>query len=558
MKFLSGAALALLLAGCASAPPSSFVEMADIIYLNGDIWTGVDGADRQSAVAIKGDKILYVGDRPGAHRLHGDTTEIVDLAGAFVAPGFIDDHTHFINGGFALASIQLNGAKTSEEFIRRIADYSASRPKGEWILNGNWDEEGWGGQMPTRDWIDKATPDHPVMVVRYDGHAVLANSLALKLAGVDARTPTPPGGEITRDAAGRPTGVLKDEAIALIEKVIPAPSEEQVDEAFLRAQAYAFENGVTEVNDMAMPTGGIENLQTLWRLHEAGAMTIRVNAFTPLAQWSALKDFVAENGRGDDQFRWDGVKGFIDGSLGSRTAWFYERYDDADTKGLTLGEPAAIAEQIRAADAAGLRIAVHAIGDHANDFLLDAFAEIGGAAVKKKRFRVEHAQHLTPAEIEKFAARGVIASMQPYHAIDDGRWAIKRIGAERLKATYAFRSLLDAGAIVAFGSDWPVAPMTVIKGIEAAVLRQTLDGANRDGWVPEQKITGEEALRAYTVANAFASFEEDRFGTIEAGKYADLVVLSGDPTAAGDADAFAAIKVLRTIVGGDTVYAAGE
>lgn len=558
MKPIFVALAGLALAGCASAPSPLSVEMADVIYLNGDVWTGVDGAARQSAVAIKGDKILYVGDRPGAHRHHGEATEIVDLAGAFVAPGFIDGHTHFIGGGFSLASIQLNGAKSREEFIRRIADYAAGRPKGEWILNGNWDEEGWGGQMPTRDWIDKATPDNPVMVVRYDGHAVLANSMALKLAGVDAATPTPPGGEIMRDAAGAPTGVIKDAAISLIEKVIPPASDAQIEEAFLRAQAYAFENGVTEINDMAMPTGGMENLETLWRLHEAGAMTIRVNTFAPIAQWSALKDFIAENGRGDDQFRWDGVKGFVDGSLGSRTAWFYESYDDADTTGLTLAEPATIAEQIRAADAAGLRIAVHAIGDHANDFLLDAFADIGGAAVKEKRFRVEHAQHLTPGEIEKFAARGIVASMQPYHAIDDGRWAIKRIGAERLKATYAFRSLIDAGAIVAFGSDWPVAPMTVIKGIDAAVLRQTLDGANPDGWVPAQMITGEEALRAYTRANAYAGFEEDRFGTVEAGKFADLVVLSGDPTKAADAEAFAAIKVLRTILGGDTVYVASQ
>lgn len=551
MRNITAAAFAIFAAGCAggpSAPP------ADILYLNGNVWTGVAGAARAEAVAIAGDKIVYVGDDEGARRMSDDTTEIVDLGGKFVAPGFIDNHTHFFAGGFALASVDLAGAASREEFVRRIADYAASRPKGEWILNGNWDHERWGGELPTRDWIDAATPHHPVFVIRTDGHMILANSLALKLAGIDAKTPTPGGGEIVRDPGGRPTGILKDSAMALVERVIPPPTPKQQEEAFLRAQAEAFSHGVTQIHDMALPTGGMENFEAFQRIHEAGAMKIRVYSFAPLAKWRELKAFIDANGRGDDTLRWGGVKGFVDGSLGSRTAWFYDPYDDdPDTTGLTLAPPETIQEQISAADAAGLHVTVHAIGDKANDYLLAAFEEIGGADLRDKRFRVEHAQHLTRGAIEKFGETGIIASMQPFHAADDGRWAAKRIGPERIKTTYAFRSLIDAGAILTFGSDWPVAPLDPLQGVDAAMFRRTTDGANPDGWVPEEKISADEALRAYTTANAWAGFQEDKLGTLTPGMLADLVVLSADPTKA-DAMTIRDIEVIRTVVGGDTVF----
>ena len=553
MKTVFCAAGALLLASCASARPPS----ADVIYLNGDMWTGVKGAPRAEAVAIVGERIAFVGDRAGAHRFHGDQTEIVDLGGKFVAPGFIDNHTHFFIGAFGLASVQLNDASSKEEFIRRIADYAKSRPKGEWILGGNWDEEKWGGVLPDRRWIDAATPDHPVYVSRYDGHQALANSLALKLAGMDDATPTPEGGEIGRDSKGRITGTVKDKAMEIIEAVIPPPSDEQRAEAFLRGQAEAFAHGVTQVHDMPLPAGGVEDLKAFKKLRDEGAMKLRVYAFAPIANWAEAAAFVKEHGRGDDTLRWGAVKGYVDGSLGSRTAWRYEKFVDADTTGLTMQPPEQLAEWARSADAAGLHVTIHAIGERANDFVLETFADIGGKDLGAKRFRVEHAQHLTRAAIAKFGEGDIIASMQPYHAADDGRWAIKRIGPEAIKTTYAFRSVLDAGAKLTFGSDWPVAPLDPLVGIDAAMFRRTTDGLNPQGWVPEEKITGEEALTAYTVANAYAGFMEDKVGTLETGKFADIVVLSDDPTKATE-ESIGDIIVLRTIVGGDTVYAVGE
>lgn len=554
MRLFFCAAGALVFASCAAGPAP---QSADIIYLNGDVWTGVKGAARAEAVAIAGEKIIYVGDREGAHRFHGETTEIVDLEGKFVAPGFIDNHTHFFDGSFSLASVQLNDASSKAEFVQRIADYAATRPKGEWITGGNWDEEKWGGVLPDRKWIDAATPDNPVYVMRYDGHQALANSLALKLAGMDDKTPTPEGGEIGRDKTGRITGTVKDKAMEIIEAVIPPPSDEQRAEAFLRGQAEAFEHGVTQVHDMPLPAGGLANLKAYKKLRDDGAMKLRVYVFAPIASWEETAAFVKENGRGDDTLRWGAVKGYVDGSLGSRTAWRYDSYVDADTTGLTMQPPEQLVDWARAADAAGLHVTIHAIGERANDFVLQTFSDIGGKNLHAKRFRVEHAQHLTRAAIAKFGEGDIIASVQPYHAADDGRWAIKRIGPEAIKTTYAFRSLLDAGAIMTFGSDWPVAPLNPLWGVDAAMFRRTTDGLNPNGWVPEERITGEEALTAYTAANAYAGFMEDKVGTLEPGKYADIVVLSGDPTKA-DANTIGDIIVLRTILGGDTVYAVGE
>jgi predicted amidohydrolase YtcJ len=387
----------------------------------------------------------------------------------------------------------------------------------------------------------------------------LANSEALRRAGIDETTPTPTGGEIVRGADGRPTGVLKDEAMQLVERVIPAQSEAQVMAAFERAQEYALANGVTQIHDMAMSTApGLTLIEAYRKAHSSGLMKIRVSVFSPLTSWNELAEYIAANGEGDDTLRWNSVKGFVDGALGSTTAWFYEPFTDhPETSGFALGDTEKLKADIRAADAAGLRVAVHAIGDRANDWLLGVYEEIGGGDVREKRFRVEHAQHLTRGAIDDFARLGVIASIQPYHAVDDGRWAEKRIGPERIKTTYAFRSLLDAGAILSFGSDWTVAPMNVVQGFDAAMFRRTLDGANPDGWVPAEKITAEEALEAYTVTNAYAGFQEDKLGTIEAGKLADIVVLSADPTTA-DETTIGDIKVVRTIVGGKTVFSLGD
>jgi predicted amidohydrolase YtcJ len=355
-----------------------------------------------------------------------------------------------------------------------------------------------------------------------------------------------------RDArTGEPTGVLKDEAMSLVYRVMPEATDEERDEAFRRAQAHALARGVTMVHDM----GNWADLEAYRRAEAADELRIRIYALVPLATWSRLRDYVAANGRGDDRLRWGGLKGFVDGSLGSTTAWFHEPYeDDPGTSGLMVTDTAELRGWIMSADAADLHVVVHAIGEYANDWLLDVFeatARTNGA--RDRRFRIEHAQHLSASAIPRFARLGVLPSMQPYHAIDDGRWAEKRIGADRIQRTYAFRSLLDSGANLMFGSDWTVAPIDPLAGIHAAVTRRTIDGANPGGWVPAEKISVEEALRAYTAANAYGAFMEDRLGTLRVGGLADLVVLSEDltridPIAIGD------VRVDYTIVGGEIVY----
>ena len=530
-------------------------QTPDVIYTNARIWTGAADEPWAEALAVDDGRLLDVGPAARVEALRATGTRTVDLDGRFVVPGFIDNHTHFLSGGFQLASVDLRDADTPAEFARRLGDFAASLPEGRWILGGDWDHERWGGDLPQRGWIDSLTAAHPVFVSRLDGHMALANSRALALAGVTADTPDPEGGAIVRDAdTGKPTGVLKDAAMALVNRVVPDPSEEELDDALERAMTHALSLGVTQVHDVGS-LGGWTDLDTYRRAQAQGRLRLRLYAFVPLHTWQRLDAYVRQHGLGDDWLRWGGLKGFVDGSLGSTTAWFYDPYTDApETAGLIITDTTALRDDILQADARRLHLAVHAIGDRANDWLLDQFAEAAARnGARDRRFRIEHAQHLTPEAVARFARQGVVPSMQPYHAIDDGRWAEKRIGPERLETTYAFRALLDAGAALTFGSDWTVAPIDPLEGIYAAVTRRTLDGANPDGWVPQQKITVEEALHAYTAANAYAGFQEARLGTLEPGKWADFVVLSEslfeiDPVAIPD------VRVLRTVVGGQDQY----
>ncbi len=538
---------------------TALAQAPDAVYTNARIWTGNPAQPWAEALAVGGEAVLDVGPAARVEALAGAATRRVDLAGRLVVPGFIDNHTHFLAGGFQLASVDLRDADTPEAFARRLGAFAATLPEGRWITGGDWDHERWGGALPRRDWIDSLTAGHPVFVSRLDGHMALANSAALERAGVTAATPDPDGGAIVRDpATGEPTGVLKDEAMALVRRVLPDPPEAELDEALERAMAHALAHGVTQVHDMGS-LGGWTDLAVYRRAREAGRLRLRLYAFVPLGTWPRLADYVRENGRGDGWLRWGGLKGFVDGSLGSTTAWFYAPYDDApETAGLLVTDTTALRQYILQADAAGLHLAVHAIGDRANDWLLERYAEaVARNGPRDRRFRIEHAQHLAPAAIERFARQGVLPSMQPYHAIDDGRWAEKRIGPVRIQTTYAFRALLDAGARLSFGSDWTVAPISPLEGIYAAVTRRTLDGANPGGWVPQQKIGVEEALRAYTAANAYAGFQEARLGTLEPGKWADFVVLSGNLFALDPVE-IETIRVLRTIVGGVEQYVADE
>jgi predicted amidohydrolase YtcJ len=391
----------------------------------------------------------------------------------------------------------------------------------------------------------------------------LANSAALKAAGVTRATPDVAGGEIVRRADGEPTGLLKDNAMALVDKVAPPPSPEMRRRAVMAAMHYVAERGVTTVHDMST-SAAWEDMALYAELGKANALQTRIYSVVPLAQWERLRDVVARrehggtDGRGDEWLRIGGLKGFVDGSLGSHTAAFSEPFEDAPRdRGLLVNTPDDLYRWISGADKAGLQVMVHAIGDRANTLILDTFARVAAEnGPRDRRFRIEHAQHLAPRDLPRFAELDVIASMQPYHAIDDGRWAEKYIG-ERINTTYAFRSLLDARARLAFGSDWFVAPPSPLEGIYAAVTRRTLDDRNPHGWVPQQKITVEEAVRAYTANAAYASFDETRKGILSKGRLADFVMLERNIFEIAPEE-IAAVRVRMTIAGGKPVFDAAR
>jgi predicted amidohydrolase YtcJ len=504
---------------------------ASLVLVNGKIWTVNDAQPRAEAVACLGSRIVAVGSNEEIRKWIGTRTQVIDLAGKLTLPGFNDAHVHFYSGGENLASVQLRTAKSEEEFRARIAEFAVKQPAGRWITGGGWDHENWTpARLPTRQLIDDYSAGHPVSVNRLDGHMVLANSLALKMAGITRDTPDPPGGTIVRDASGEPTGILKDAAMGRVDRLIPAPSADQAADAVRAAMRYAAENGVTSVQDMSAEPDILRVYQTLLA---NGELTVRISGHQPLASWQRLAGVGVRAGFGGEKLHIGGLKGFADGSLGSTTALFFEPYLDAPgTSGLAGSEmipESKMLNHILGADRAGLQVAVHAIGEKANHMVLDMYEQAGQKdGPRDRRFRIEHAQHLRTDDVLRFGKLHVIASMQPYHCIDDGRWAEKRIGPQRAKTTYAFRTLLDSGAVLAFGSDWDVAPMVPLVGIYAAATRRTLDGKHPDGWVPEQKITVAEAIRAYTMGSAYASFEEKIKGSIEVGKLADMVVVSDD------------------------------
>lgn len=535
-----------LLLSCTDRNPK-----ADRIILNADIWTGDQSNPSAQAMAIAGDSLLAVVSNAEIEKYIGPNTEVIDLNGAFVTPGFIDSHVHFLMGGFNLSGVQLRDAKTKEEFISRIKAFAETVPAGTWILGGDWDHENWGGELPTRQWIDAVTPDHPVWITRLDGHMSLANTAALTAAGVDRAVKDVEGGTIVRDANGNLTGIFKDNATNIVDRHVPEPSPEQVDNALQAAMKYVASFGVTSVHHMA---GHIDALE---RARKSNNMITRIYAMYPISQWEVLNEKIAREGTGDKWLKVGGLKGFVDGSLGSHTAAFFEPFTDAPSDtGLWVNTPEQLYTWISAADKAGLQLMVHAIGDRAINSLLNIYERVEREnGSKDRRFRIEHAQHIAHQDIPRFAALNVIPSMQPYHAIDDGRWAEKVIGPERIKTTYAFKSLFDAGAMVAFGSDWFVAPPTPLEGIYAAVTRRTLDDQNPDGWVPEQKITVEQALIAYTRNAAYASFDEKLKGTLTPGKLADFVVLSEDLRTVAP-DQIRNVRVLNTWVGGKEVFRA--
>jgi len=540
-------AIAIALSACAPAGPR-----ADLILL-GKVWTGDSTHPSAEGIAILGDTILYVGDSARSLALADSNTQVLRNSGGLIVPGFMDDHVHLLDGGFQLSSVDLRDADSPAEFIRRIAAFARERRPGEWITGGDWDHERWpGAPLPRRAWIDSVTPNNPVFMSRLDGHMALGNSLALKAGHIGRTTADIPGGTIVRDPKSRePTGVLKDEAMNPVFAVMPEATDEEVDGALARAMQFAASKGVTAV---ASVSASWPQVAGLLRARVRGALSLRVSLYPPLEDWRRVADSLRSRGPGDDWIRLAGVKGFVDGSLGSTTALFFEPYaDDPTTSGLLVTPADSLRQRIGGADSAGLQVVVHAIGEKANALVLDIYDSVAQAhGPRDRRFRIEHAQHLRPQEIPRFARQGVLASMQPYHAIDDGRWAGKRLGL-RVSDSYVFRSLLDVHAHLLFGSDWTVAPIDPILGIYAAVTRRTLDGKNPGGWLPQQKISVAEALRAYTSENAYGVFAERSRGALKPGYRADAVLLDQDLFAIPP-EAIETARVRATVTGGRIVY----
>jgi hypothetical protein len=534
-----------------SAQPLS----ADLLITNALVRTMDVHLPQAQAIAIIGNRIVAVGTDAELRDAAGAKARTIDARGRLALPGFNDAHVHFLSGGFQLSQVDLRVTDSPAEFTRRIRDFAKKSPPDRWITGGDWDHERWpGAPLPTKEMIDAATTNVPVFVSRLDGHMALANGLALKLARVTRDSKDPSGGLIVRDKNGEPTGLLKDAAMGLVNRVIPSSTFEEKLTAARAATQHAASLGVTSVQDMS--TGADAGIYQ--ELLRKGELKTRMYGFSPLPQWEHFARSGVRAAFGSDMFRIGGLKGFSDGSLGSTTALFFEPYKDApNTSGLPADEmfpEGAMLKRVQDADAAGLHVVVHAIGDKANDTMLSIFEHVtrlNGA--RDRRFRIEHAQHLRVQDIPRFARIPVIASMQPYHAADDGRWAEKRIGRERSQGTYAFRSLLDTGATLAFGSDWTVAPLDPMQGILAAVTRRTLDGKHPHGWIPEQKITVQEAVRAYTVGSAYAEFAEGVKGTITQGKLADIAILSRDIFTI-DPGEIGSVRVETTIVDGRVVF----
>ena len=531
---------------------------ADLIIVNATVHTMDSNQPTAEAVAVLGNRIAAIGTTADVRQLAGKQTRVIDAGGRLVLPGFNDAHVHFLMGGFQLANVDLRDAKSPQEFAERIHKFAEKLPKGQWIIGGEWDHERWpGAPLPTKELIDAATTNHPVFVSRLDGHMALANSLALKMAGVTRETKDVNAGFIVRDANGEPTGLLKDAAMSYVEKIIPDNTFEEKLAAAHAATDYAARLGVTSVQDMSTGT----DVAVYQALLDRGELKTRIYGMTPLSRWERLGNAGIRAHFGSDMLRIGGMKVFSDGSLGSLTALLFEPYSDEPGNhglpGPDMFPEGIMLKRALEADRAGLQLITHAIGDQANKQILDVYKEVAEKnGPRDRRCRIEHAQHLRPSEIPRFGAEHVIPSMQPYHAIDDGRWCEGRIGKERSKTTYAFRSLLDAGATLAFGSDWTVAPLDPMTGVYAAVTRRTPDGKNPDGWIPEQKLTVEETVWAYTVGSAFAEFTEKSKGTLTPGKLADIVMLDQDIFKIDPAEILNTCAVL-TIMDGRVVFEAG-
>lgn len=499
--------------------------MTKKIWFNGKIYTQNEKQPFAEAIVTVGNKIEFVGSNSEALKCDGG--EKIDLHNKVVLPGFIDSHVHFMIGGISLTQLNLGNVTTKGQFIEQVRSYSEAH-KGDWILGGSWNHLQFDNKiLPTKEWVDDIVSERPLYLTRVDIHTALVNSAALKLAGITKETPDPEGGQILRDPeSGEPTGILRDTAMNLVSKLIPEPTSDDLDEAFNAAQEEALKQGITSVHDITEQ----KHYQIYNRKKDE--LKTRLNCIFPINHIEKLLEEKVFDEQPGKFIRSKSVKAFTDGSLGSNTAWFFEPYkDDPSTTGLPTDYMlnGKFKEWALLADKNKIQLAVHAIGDRAVSEVLGVFEEVSKINPPwDRRFRIEHVQHIKEKDIERMKKLNVIASMQPSQLYDDGVWAEEKVGKERLKGTHAVKTLLDHGIKVCLGSDWTVTPLNVIHGIDIAINRKLKDNSKPDGWIPSEKISVEEAIKAYTIDAAYASFEEDIKGSIEVGKLADFVVLSED------------------------------
>jgi hypothetical protein len=561
--------VALAPAQNASPATTESKPKADVIFVHANVYTGVPSNAqfssilREEAIAVRGDRIQAVGKNVDIQKLKGPQTQVIDLGGHFVMPGFNDAHLHLADAGLQKLNVDLTGVKTLDEFRERVLAKVEKAKPGEWILGGGWDETTWPVKaLPSRWDLDEVSGGHPVFLDRVDGHLAVANTRALQLASITIASRDPEGGQIDRDANGQPTGILRDTAQHAVQAVLPQPTREKRRQGIEVALADLAQHGVTSAQDYSPDW---QNFQIYEDLEKEGKLTARISAWLPFDD--SVEDLQKKRDshpQPDLMLHTGMLKGFMDGSLGGHTAALIEPYaDDPKNSGLPRYEAAKLNEMAKARMLAGFQLGFHAIGDKGIQLALDAFAEAEKAAHEQKvkapnggddfRLRIEHAQVTTPAQIARFKELKVIASMQPSHVLTDMRWAQDRVGPKRASTSYAWSSFLNKGVPLAFGTDYPVEPITPFRGLYAAVTRKSEDG--KQEYFPAQKLTMDQAIAAYTTGAAFAEFEEKEKGTLVPGMLADFVVLDRDVTAAAP-EKILGTKVLRTVVGGKTVYEA--
>lgn len=529
---------------------------ADLALINGVIYTGDPAKPRVQALASRGEIILATGSTAEIQKLIGSRTHVIDLRGGFAMPGFNDAHLHLGNAAQAKLTVDLEGVKSIAEFQRRIRARVEISTPGQWIVGRGWDHTLWNpARFPTRQDLDAVSADHPMFFTHISGHVSVANSKALEIAGITASTPNPPGGEIEHDAQGQPDGMLKEApASSLVGRHIPPPTSEQRRQGIQLALQEAALRGVTSMQD----NSSWDDFLTYRALKDEGTLTARISEWLPFdAPLDRLNQMRTDGGTTDPWLKTGMLKGFMDGALGTGTAALLAPYsDDPNSTGILESHPEDLNKMCVERDKAGFQIGLHAIGDRGVRTALDCFAAVVGAnGPRDRRDRVEHAQIVAPDDFPRFASLHVIASMQPSHQTTDMRWAERRLGPERIKGAYAWKTMLNDGVTLAFGTDWPVEIINPMRGLHACVTRQLPDGSPKDGWQPQEKISMDECIHAYTVGSAYAEFDEGKKGRLMPGQYADIIILSEDVTKVPPREILN-VNVLQTIVGGKTVFSA--